>query len=261
MWRKKKMKKLLFVILVCAVASAASAESKRLIGNGAWEDPSNWSPPGLPGLTDEARINWGGNTGTVSSAVPTVFRVYPGCDEGGTLDVQAGGAVTMTDCLMMAVGGNPNTGILNVAADATVSAGGHLWAAENPASVAILNIAGTLNIGGILGLGSVGFGNGGTATLNVLDGGVVNLGNIHGDGSSSIKGSSVLDICGSGLVTLPGDFVAVVQAYVAGGKITGNGIVGNVSVVFDGSQTLVTIPEPITISLLSLGALLLRKRS
>ena len=268
------MEKKFIIVLValCVICSAAAnAVTYRYEGNGAWENASiteGWTadngathPGVLPGAADEARFNWGGAEVTVSSAVPAVWRVYPGCDEGGTLTVNNGGVVSMADCLMMAVGGNPNTGILNVKAGGTVSAGGHLWAAENPASTAILNISGTLNIGGILGLGSVGFGNGGAGYLNVLNGGVVNLTNIHGDlvNLPSIKGSSRLDITG-GLVTLPGDFVAVVQAYVDAGKIIADHGIGIVGIEFSEGRTLVT-PEPITLSLLGLGALLLRRRS
>jgi hypothetical protein len=269
------MKKKLFILVaLCVICSAAANAAAYLYeGNGAWENASiteGWTLDGgithpgvLPGAADEARLNWGGAEVTASIPVPAVWRVYVGCDESATLTVHNGGVVSMTDCLMMAVGGNPNTGILNVEAGGTVSTttgGGHLWAAENPASTAILNISGTLNIGGILGLGSVGFGNGGAGYLNVLNKGVVHLTNIHGDlvNLPSIKGSSRLDITG-GLVTLPGDFEAVVRAYVDAGKITADGGIGIVGVVFSGGQTLVT-PEPITLSLLGLGALLLRRR-
>jgi hypothetical protein len=271
------MKKLLFVLVVCAVvAGMANAAVYRYEGNGAWENASiteGWTldngathPGVLPGALDEPRMNWGGATVTVSTAVPTVFRVYPGCDEAGNLIVHNGGVVTMTDCLMMAVGGNPNTGsTLTVEAGGTVTAGGHLWVAENAASTGILNVSGTVNIGGIIGLGGVGFGAGGIGTVNVLNGGVLHLSNIHGDlvNLPSIHLGSLIDITGTGLVTLPNDFVAVAQAYINAGRI--HGIVvpifdENTGVIIQ--TNIVAIPEPITISLLGLGALaLLRKRS
>jgi len=263
-------KKLLFVVLVCAVASMANAVTYRYEGNGAWENASiteGWTadngathPGVLPGAVDEARFNWGGATVTVSTAVPTVFRVYPGCDEPGNLTVHNGGVVTMTDCLMMAVGGNPNTGsTLTVEAGGTVTAGGHLWVAENAASTGTVNISGTVSIGGIIGLGGVGFGAGGIGTVNVLNGGVLNLTNIHSDmiNLPSIHPGSLLSVSGTGKVTLPGDFINVVQAYIDAGRISG--VVGWDQV---NEMTVITVPEPVSISLLGLGALaLLRKRS
>jgi hypothetical protein len=204
-------------------------------------------------------MNWGGATVTVSTAVPAVFRVYPGCDESGTLIVQNGGVVSMADCLMVAVGGNPNTGTLTVDAGGTVSAGGHLWVAENAASVGIVNVSGTVSIGGIIGLGGVDFGAGGLGFVNVLDGGVLHLTNIHNDivNLPSIHPGSLLSVTGSGEVTLPGNFVAVVQAYINAGRISGVVALDPVR-----ELTIITVPEPVTISLLGLGALaLLRKRS
>jgi hypothetical protein len=255
------MRKLLFFILVCVVASTANAAVIRYMGNGAWETAAGWQGGVIPGAADEARMNWGGATVTVSTAVPAVFRVFTGCDEAGNLIVHSGGVVTMADCLMMAVGGNPNTGsTLTVEAGGTVSAGGHLWMAENAASTAIMNVSGTVNIGGIIGLGGVGFGAGGIGTVNVLNGGILHLSNIHGDmvNLPSIHPGSLLSVTEGGLVTLPGDFVSVVQAYIDAGRIS-----GIVVPVYTGeiiTQTNI-IPEPITLSLLGLGALLLRKRA
>jgi hypothetical protein len=248
-------KKLCVFLLILAMASMKNAAACRYIGCGPWEIAENWDcgggptePPRLPGPDDDARINWG-CTVTVSSAVPTVFRVLVGCDESGTLHVQAGGTLSMSDCAMVAVGGNPNTGTLNVDAGATVDIGSHLWAAEVAGSVGNINVSGTVNVGGILGLGSVGFIPGGVAFLNVLDGGVLNLSNIHGDGSS-IQPGSVLDICGSGLVTLPADFEVIVNLYVDAGRITacGGACTVVITVIYDGMgnplQTWITAECP-----------------
>ena len=276
-------KKLLFVVLVCAVAGMANAAVWRYEGDGAWENASvteGWTlddgathpgvlpGQGLDGAAAEPRMNWGGATVTVSTAVPLVFRVYPGCDEAGNLIVHNGGVVTMTDCLMMAVGGNPNTGsTLTVEAGGTVSAGGHLWVAENAASTGTLNVSGTVNIGGIIGLGGVGFGPGGLGFVNVLDGGVLHLTNIHGDmvNLPSIHPGSLLSVIGTGLATLPGNFVNVVQAYIDAGRISGVVVPVYFGDPLDGiviQTNIVAIPEPVSISLLGLGALaLLRKRS
>jgi hypothetical protein len=256
------MKKLLCVILVCAIASIANAADIRYMGNGAWETTANWQGGVMPGAADSARMNWGNNTVTVSSTVPTVAMIQAGVDESGTLHVLSGGVATTLAWAGAGVAG-ACTGTFNVDAGGIMNLGGHLWVgAGGVGNVGVVNVSGTINVGGIIGIGTIDAVNpsGGTGTVSVLSGGVLNLGNIHSLGTS-IQPGSVLDIIGTGLVTLPGDFVGVIGNYVAAGQITGNGIVGNVSAVFDGSQTLVTVPEPITVALLSLGALLLRKRS
>jgi hypothetical protein len=258
------LQKLCVFLLIIAIASV-NATAKRYEGSGPWEDPTRWIPPGLPGEPDEIRIE-GGNTLTVSSAVPTVLRVIAGLEGSGTLHILSGGVVTTTDWSAAAMGGGANTGTFNIDAGGAMNIGTHLWVAEAAASVGYMNVYGTVNVGGILGLGSVGFNPGGTGYLTVYPGGVLNLSNIHGDGSSSIMGSSVLNIIAgsSGLVTLPGDFVSVVQAYVDAGKITGNGDPANVVITCDmstGFDTHVTaIPEPATIALLGIGGLLIRRR-
>lgn len=257
------MKKLLFIVFVCAIASIANAADIRYMGDGPWETTANWNGGVMPGALDAARMNWGNNTVTVSTTVPTVNQLQAGVDEPGTLHVLSGGVVTTTTWAGAGVAG-ACTGTFNVDAGGTMNVGGHLWVGAGAAgNVGIVNISGTVNVGGIIGLGTINAGtaSGGTGTVNVLDGGALNLANIHGLGYSIFSGS-VLDISGSGVVTLPGDFVAVINAYVANGYITGNGIANNVLAEVVGGQTLVTAtPEPVSIALLGLGALLLRRRN
>lgn len=253
------MKKLLFVILVCAIAAVANAAEIRYMGSGPWETAANWVGGVMPGGADAARMNWGNNTVTVSSVVPTVVQVQAGVDEGGTLHILAGGVVTTYDWAGPGVAG-ACTGIFNIDAGGTMNIGGHLWVGSGGAgNVGIANISGVVNVGGIIGLGTINAGtaSGGRGAVHVLDGGVLNLSNIHNLGYSIFPGS-ILTVTGSGLVTLPGDFVDVVQAYIDAGKI-----IGSVEAVYTGeiiTQTNI-VPEPITLSLLGLGALLLRKRS
>jgi len=262
-------RKLLFVVLVCAVASMANAADIRYMGNGPWETTANWQGGVMPGVLDAARFNWGDNTVTASTAVGTVDRVQAGVDESGTLHILSGGVVSSGTWSGAGVAGNC-IGTINVDAGGTLNTGvitaggGHLWVAMNDGGApfgqnrGIVNISGTVHVAGIIGLGTLNAvtPSGGIGFVNVLDGGLLALTNIHGLGTS-IQPGSLLSVIGTGRVTLPGDFVQVVQNYIDAGKISG-------VVTWDGfnEMTVITVPEPVSISLLGLGALaLLRKRS
>ena len=113
---------------------------------------------------------------------------------------------------------------------------------------------GTVNVGQMLGLGWAG----GIGFVNVNDGGVLDLFQLHGDGASSMKNGSILDITGTGQVLLPGNYTNVINAYVANGSIYGNGVLGNINIDVSGGVTTITaVPEPSTVLLLGLGAMCL----
>ena len=254
----------------------------------------------LPGASDDARVNFGNNTVTVNTTVPDVSRVQIGVDESGILEVNNGGVLTTVTSSgngdILAGNNNSNaTGTLNVNNGGTVNVGRILWAANdnsdgnininsggqvNVAShlwwgvsgTATINISGTLDqSGGILGLGTnnASTPTGGTATVNILDGGALNLFNISGaPGTPSIQPGSVLDINGSGQLTVNGDLFGVMNDYINAGKIIGAGIPLNPNLAVDfnvtnpGRTTVQLIPEPATVMLfaLGLGGIVLRKR-
>ena len=284
---------LICALLGIMMAGLAQGATIRYQASGNWTDTVastgsyGWQaggggPGGLPGAADLGRINWGNNTVTLTTT-ETIGRLQVGVDEKGSFVVANGGTLTtvaglgQTGDVTIGQGNNPlgtgtmtvqSGGTLNVAnilyhgniangtSDifGTVNVGSHLWTGWTAGAIGTINInnGGVLNVSGMLGLdwqnnGAVGY-------VNVSDGGVMNLSNIHAAGNS-IQGSSLLDISGSGLVTLPGNFVGVVDGYISAGKITGNDAVGNVQAIFDGdlNRTLITvIPEPSTFALMGL---------
>ena len=213
---------------------------------------NGWQAPGVPGVDDVGRANWGGNTITLMGDAPPLLRMQLGVDESGSLQISAGGILTTSEDVVAGtsnnnVGGGEVTGtlevndggvvnvgrilwsargntegIININAGGILNVASHLWLGEIGNSV--INISGTLQQnGGILGLGTKDAVNpsGGKATLNINDGGLLALNNISG-GGTSIQPDSVLNINGTGQLTLPGDMTGVLTNYVNDGKITGN---------------------------------------
>ncbi len=242
-------------------------------------NPADPNGAAVPGPSDEARINFGFNTVVIEpdpnagpdpngfSGVAVIDNLKIGVDESGVLEVNDGGSLTVTDAnighngsvqgvmdinnggvvnvtnnLFMGRVDATSQGFLNVNPGGVLNVGQHLWlGGDGPATVFI---EGTVNQAtGILGLGSIDFNlaNTGSATVNVLSGGELNLNNIHADPNQllSIQPGSVIDLQGSGRVTLPGNFVDVLQAYEDGGRITGNGSTDNVDIT---TETIVGGP-------------------
>ncbi|QEG36373.1 hypothetical protein [Bythopirellula goksoeyrii] len=219
----------------------------------------------VPVAGDEARVNWAGSTVTLDYAAPAFERLLIGVDEAGTMEVNGGGVLSaiqdvvvgnnnftegymdVNDGATVDVGrilwvgkGGPNDGpgdtlgYLNINSGGVVNVANHLWWGVK--GTAEVNISGTLNqTGGILGLGTINAldsgAQGGTAVVNILDGGLMALNNIHAGGTqSSIQPGSYIDISGSGQLTLPGDFVGVLEGYRDASKLYGNGVPGAVDI-------------------------------
>ena len=285
-----------FVIAGILLADHSRAATFRFRLSGDWTDvtdgtspgwglnPNNDGSPGsLPGASDDARINWGNNTVTVTSAVDPVDRVQIGVDESGIVEVNSGGILTAGRDVLAGNNNANATGTLIVNDGGIVNVGRILWAANNSSDGVIdinsggqVNVAshlwwgvtGTANIdisgtitqtGGILGLGTSDANNpgGGTATVNILDGGLLALNNISGAaGLPSIQAGSLIDITGSGELTVPNDFVGLLNDYASAGKIVGNG--GATPLTIDltknpGFTTAYIIPEPTALLLVGMG--------
>jgi len=274
----------------------ASAADIRYISNGDWLVPSGWQGGVIPGTADTARMNWGDNTVTLAGTAPDVNRIQMGVDESGTLEINSGGSIaTIQD--VFAGNNGPVTGTLRVNDGGVLNVGRILWAANSSAATngiieinsggtvnvashlwlgtvgpATIDISGTLNqTGGILGMGTSNAGSpsGGTATMNILDGGLLSLNNIAP--GTSIQDGSSINLFGSGQITLPGDFVGTLTNYANANKLSGNGVPGLSNLAIDFGSTspglttvrAVAIPEPSSAALMlgvAASGLLLRRR-
>lgn len=254
-----KITTIAFAVAVATLAHPAHGLTCRYMSSGDYLDPTKWSCGVLPGVADTVRFNWGSNTVTLAGLAPNVAAFQMGVDESGGLIVTNGGSLTaggnskvgnnnnctgfLTVCAggsvaanggwMMVAGSSTVKGILTIEGG-TLSVAGHLWAATGSGSEATIHVnGGTLSVGQMLGLGTIDAVNpsGGTATLTIDSGGVLALSNIHSGGSQgSIQPGSLIDIKGTGQLTLPGNFVSALGGYVAAGRIVGNGVVGNVTI-------------------------------
>ena len=164
----------------------------------------------------------------------------------GTLIIEAGGTVNANGGWMMIAGSSLVTGVVEVSG--TLNTEGHLWMATGAGSTATMDIygGGVVTVGENIGLGTVApadaTNTGGPATINVHDGGLLTLDHWHNTGS--IRDGSVLNINGTGIVTVGGNRVDAVNAYAGLGKITGNGIAGNVEATYDADADTTTLALP-----------------
>ncbi len=229
-------------------------------------------PGGLPGTNDTARANWGNNTITLAGQAPLLGRFQLGVDESGQLVVTTGGKLTTTGPNNSTVGNNGSApGGANVVGRLTINAGGevtvtnvlfvgggatgivtndggtlnvgsHLWCGSGNVgglgTIGTISIAngGIINVGGNIGLGTINASSpsGGKCSLYVQEAGILNLSNISP--TNSIQPNSVIDISGSGLVTIPGDRVLVMSAYTNASKITAYGGLGTVGIDYNNTN-------------------------
>jgi hypothetical protein len=251
-------------LLGVMVTGQAIGADIRYMNSGDYLEPTGWQGGVIPGINDTARFNWGNNTVTLTGEAPLLRRFQMGVDESGGLVVENGGKLNTTGGANSTVGNNNNAGVIG---RLTINAGGevnvtnvlfvgasatgivtndggilritsHLWAGSGAVGVGTIAIAngGMVNVGGNIGLGTVNAStpSGGKASVYVQEGGVLNLNQISP--VTSIQPNSVLDISGSGLVTIPGDLTAVMSAYTNVGRITAYAGLGTVGMDYNNTN-------------------------
>jgi hypothetical protein len=254
-------------------ASGDWFDTVAVTGNHGWQ-AGGGGPGGLPGANDTARLNWGGMTGNtvhLAAEAPLINNFQFGVDESGYLVVDAGGILTTkvgtstvgnnnANCIgrmtvnaggqvmvtnVLIVGNNTSGFVTNDGGNVLVTS--HLWVGNAASVVGAVYIknGGILHVGGNIGLGTINAStpSGGKGYVYIQDGGILNLSTISP--TNSIQANSVLDISGSGVVTIPGDFTATMSAFTNAGKITAYGGTGAVGIDYNntnaGSTTLFAI--------------------
>jgi hypothetical protein len=250
------------VLLMASVATAATVWNPAANGiyppaTGDWGVGANWTND-VPGVAEgKAVFNVPDAAECVVTDAQSFAQLVQGDNNvGGVIRIQDGGSLTTTSG-WSAVGYN-NTAHTIIETGGSMTFAEHAWIGFLGGANGVVDLnGGTMNVTGMFGLGW----SGGDGYVNVNDGGLLALSNIHGDGATSIKQNSLLSINGTGQVTLPGDFVGVIETYAGAGLIAGDGILGNVQASFADGVTTVVVPEPASMILLGLGGLaLLRVR-
>ena len=237
---------LMFLVAVLVMASMASAatvwdpaNNPAPANRNLWEDPANWTA-GVPVAVAPGEVKAqfyiaDTNEAWVSDAQACLFFVQGdnGADDAGIIRIKDGGTLT-TGNNWSAVGYNRIAHTI-VEAGGALNFGQHMWIGLLEGAVGTLDISGTVTVAGQLGIGW----NGGVGTVNVLDGGLLVLD--HWSSTASIKAGSVLDIRGTGVVTIPGNQVSQALDYADIGRIIGNGVLGYVSATYDDIDDITTI--------------------
>ncbi|AQQ70436.1 hypothetical protein SMSP2_00784 [Limihaloglobus sulfuriphilus] len=269
------------ILSICALVAVAFAGVASADFRWGWTDPApaNWDTPGrwtentagwvttnnLPGSGDKVVfVNDNGAECTVVTN-EVINQLVLGQDGGGVaapLTIANGGSLT-TGVVWSAVGYNAGTAVLNVETGGSVTFGQHLWVGFNTGSTGIINInGGTVSVSEQIGLGWPDGNGSGIGFVNINDGGLLDLYQMHP--TNSIMDGSAIDITGTGRIEILGH-QDILESYIAAGKILGNGVVGNVQISTEDTGeaqllSIVTVPEPATMLFAALGGLFIRRK-
>ncbi len=250
-------------------ASGDYFDTLAVTGDHGWQ-AGGGGPDGLPGTADTARVNWADNLVTLTNVAPLIKQFQLGVDQSGRLEVDAGGLlqvtggsqignnnnctgqlivntggeVDVTNWLQVGAGTSAATatyGILTINGG-TVRVTSHLWVGSYAPGIGTIYITngGSLYVGGNIGLGTINASapSGGKGSVFVGDGGLLSLHQISA--VTSIQPGSVLDISGSGVVTIPNDVTAAISDYTNAQRITAYGGVGTVGIDYNNTNAGLT---------------------
>jgi hypothetical protein len=268
-------RKLLLVALMSAIAASSAFSAELQWFGGAhdrdWFNQANWGASGgpIPTGVDKVKLNYvWANPGPIISAPGAVANeIFISEDRDlGTigrqdLTVAEGGELTANGQVLLGYYGADSRAGFPANEGGLIMTGGvanlvgHLFVGFT--GIGHLEVhGGTLNVGGMFGLGW----NGGSGHV-IIDGGVLHT--EQWNFSPSALTTYTFEVNGGKWIQNH-YWVNEIQALVDAGKITTSIPGAQVQVSWDPvlEQTIVTVPEPITVGLLGLGALgLLRKKN
>ena len=270
------MKKLIVLLVVMLVVN---------VSMGVFEVPKDWTTTTVWQCDDPMNNNWT-NPANWSDGVPEDGDIFPllGVDWGHDgVPALVDSVVSGGGCMKVGIGGPAEIIVENGGAimmpNASVSYGFEMGQGGDT-TVTVRN-GGLIKTYNDYGGFTVGWGSGYTSVLNVEEGGHVDAQGWlvfpqTGGGSGTINlagemdagwlyvdnpAESHLNISGSGILRIhsAGDLTELTQSYIDMGSWVGIG--NDIITYYDGEKQIVTlIPEPMTISLLGVGALALIRR-
>lgn len=184
---------------------------------GLWAEDANWSGGRRPGNVTRVDFKVAGAPQATITSAATADRIIMGDGgPGGNLVVSSGSGLSVAGSDWSAIGYN-NSGTFVVEDGAVANFGGDLLVGDSVGANGVFTMnGGSVSVAGLFSVGA----NGGVGTVQIL-GGMLNL--ADPSGADWIGNGSVLDIVGTGIVSISGDQTAALEAYIANGRLTANG--------------------------------------